>query len=50
MAACSFDMKFMFVWAGWERSAHDARIFLKAIDNNNINFPKPPKGCDLKIN
>ena len=23
MAACSFDMQFTFVWAGWEGSAHD---------------------------
>ncbi|XP_011015239.1 PREDICTED: uncharacterized protein LOC105118883, partial [Populus euphratica] len=44
MAACSFDMQFMFVWAGWEGSAHDTRIFLEAIDNNNIKFPKPPEG------
>ncbi|XP_024456314.1 uncharacterized protein LOC18099588 [Populus trichocarpa] len=44
MAACSFDMQFMFVWAGWEGSAHDTRIFLEAIDNSNIKFPKPPEG------
>ncbi|KAG5236718.1 protein ALP [Salix suchowensis] len=29
MAACSFDMQFTFVWAGWEGSAHDTRIFLE---------------------
>ncbi|XP_052305353.1 protein ALP1-like [Populus trichocarpa] len=44
MAACSFDMQFMFVWAGWEGSAHDTRIFLEAIDNSTINFPKPLEG------
>ena len=27
MATCSFDMQFTFVWAGWEGSAHDTRIF-----------------------
>ena len=48
MAACSFDMQFMFVWAGWEDSAHDTRIFLEAIDNSSINFSKPPEGFDLK--
>jgi hypothetical protein len=47
MAAYSFDMQFMFVWAGWEGSAHDTRIFLEAIDNSNIKFPKPPEGCDF---
>jgi len=38
MAACSFDMQFTFVWAGWEESAYDTRIFLEAIDNPRINF------------
>ena len=50
MAVCSFNMQFIFVWAGWEDSAHDTRIFLEAIDNSSINFPKPLEGCDLKIN
>jgi hypothetical protein len=49
MVACSFDMQFTFVWAGWEGSAHDTRIFLEAIDNPNINFPKPPEGKSIKI-
>jgi hypothetical protein len=48
MAACSFDMQFMFVWVGWEGSAHDTRIFLEAIDNRSIKFPKPLEGCDFK--
>jgi hypothetical protein len=47
MAACNFNMQFMFVWAGWEDSAHDTRIFLEVIDNSNIKFPKPPEGCDI---
>ena len=47
MAACSFDMQFMFVWAGLEGSAHDTCIFLEAIDNSNIKFPKPLEGCDF---
>jgi hypothetical protein len=48
MAACSFDMQFMFVWARWEGSAHDTRISLEAIDNRSIKFPKPLEGCDFK--
>ena len=47
MAASSFDMQFMFVWAGWEDNAHDTHIFLEAIDNSNIKFSKPPEGCDF---
>ncbi|KAG5225493.1 protein ALP [Salix suchowensis] len=27
----------------WEGNAHDARIFLEAINNNNIKFHKPPE-------
>jgi hypothetical protein len=42
MVACSFDMQFIFVWAGREDNAHDTRIFLEAIDNSSIKFPKPP--------
>jgi hypothetical protein len=44
MAACSFDMQFTFVWAGWEGSAHNTIIFHEAIDNPNIRFPKPQEG------
>jgi hypothetical protein len=44
MVACSFGMQFIFVWVGWEGSAHNTRIFLKAIDNPNIKFSKPSTG------
>ena len=47
MAACSFDMQFIFVWVGWEKVAHDTHIFLEAIDSRSIKFPKPLEGCDL---
>jgi len=46
MTTCSFDMQFKFVWAGWEGSAHNTRIFLEAIDNLNIRFLKPPEGIE----
>ena len=29
------------------RSAHDTRIFLEAIDNPRIKFPKPPEGSNM---
>jgi len=44
MAACVFDMHFTFVSAGWEGSAHDACVFLHAIETPEMNFPKPPNG------
>ena len=42
MAACNFDLLFTFVMAGWEGAAHDTRIFLDAIRQQSVNFPKPP--------
>ncbi|XP_028056116.1 protein ALP1-like [Camellia sinensis] len=42
MATCSFDMKFTFVYIGWEGSAHDSRIFLEALTTNSADFPHPP--------
>ena len=44
MAVCNFNMQFTFACAGWEGSAHDARIFQSAIHNPTLNFPKPPNG------
>ena len=43
MAACNFDVQFIFFWVRWEGSACDTRIFSKTIDNPNIRFLKPPK-------
>ncbi|KAH9762271.1 DDE Tnp4 domain-containing protein [Citrus sinensis] len=42
MAVCSFDMQFIFAVAGWEGSAHDARVFQTTITNLAFNFPNPP--------
>ncbi|XP_042479282.1 putative nuclease HARBI1 [Macadamia integrifolia] len=44
MCACSFDMRFTFVYAGWEGSAHDARVLDAARTNDNLGFPHPPSG------
>lgn len=43
LAICDFDMRFIFVVAGWPGSAHDSRILSHAL----ANFPSfhvPPKG------
>ncbi|XP_056698511.1 protein ALP1-like [Spinacia oleracea] len=43
MCACSFDMKFTFVMAGWEGTANDSRIFWETITNiEQTKFPMPP--------
>nr|XP_011466743.1 PREDICTED: uncharacterized protein LOC101303730 [Fragaria vesca subsp. vesca]XP_011466745.1 PREDICTED: uncharacterized protein LOC101303730 [Fragaria vesca subsp. vesca] len=44
MAVCNFDMQFTFACAGWEGTAHDARVFQSAVQNPTSNFPKPPNG------
>ena len=31
MCACDFDMMFTFVYAGWEGTANDARVFLDVL-------------------
>jgi hypothetical protein len=49
MAACDFDMRFTFVWAGWEGTAHDTRIFLEAIRKEELRFPHPSRGLYLII-
>ncbi|OMO59018.1 Harbinger transposase-derived nuclease [Corchorus capsularis] len=44
MCACSFDMRFTYVMAGWEGTANDTRVFLECISNSQNNFPMPPIG------
>ncbi|KAF5476725.1 hypothetical protein F2P56_003435 [Juglans regia] len=44
LAACDFDMKFTFICASWEGTAHDARLFMDALSRPGINFPLPPEG------
>ncbi|XP_054820818.1 uncharacterized protein LOC129319776 [Prosopis cineraria] len=44
MAVCDWDMCFTFVIAGWEGTAHDARVFDNAISTPSMHFPHPPSG------
>lgn len=44
LAVCDFDLLFTYVLVGWEGSAHDSRIFLDAITDPKLKFPKPPEG------
>ncbi|KAJ9552299.1 hypothetical protein OSB04_016344 [Centaurea solstitialis] len=37
MVVCDFNMCFTFVWAEWEGTAHDTRIF----NEPELNFPRP---------
>ena len=44
MAVCDFNICFTFVWADWEGSTHDTRIFMEALRTRRLNFPQPPGG------
>ncbi|XP_030444318.2 uncharacterized protein LOC115666804 [Syzygium oleosum] len=44
MCVCSFDMKFTFVYAGWEGSANDCRVLSAALETHRLQFPRPPPG------
>ena len=40
LAACNFDMQFVFVLPGWEDSAHDRRVLSDAQSRHGFNTPK----------
>jgi hypothetical protein len=44
MAVVYFDLKFTYVLAGWEESAHDALILADAIERND-GFKVPAGNC-----
>ena len=35
LAACNFDLEFMYVLAGWEGSAHDSKLLNDALSRRN---------------
>lgn len=47
MVACDFDMRFIFVYSGWEGTANDSRVFIDAVSKPSNNFPMP-RGGTLK--
>ena len=42
LPACSFDLLFTFVLAGWEGTAHESRILLDTIYRPELKFPNVP--------
>ncbi|XP_019250881.1 PREDICTED: uncharacterized protein LOC109229783 [Nicotiana attenuata] len=50
LAICDFNMVFTYVYAGWERVAHDARVLTEITSNPDNGFPFPPSNkyylCD----
>ncbi|GAV63100.1 LOW QUALITY PROTEIN: DDE_4 domain-containing protein, partial [Cephalotus follicularis] len=45
LGICDFNMIFTFVYAGWERVAHESRVLTEVVaaPNNNFLFPPPSK-------
>ncbi|XP_027061002.1 uncharacterized protein [Coffea arabica] len=43
LAVCDFDMRFTYIYAGWEGSAHDARVLDDALSHPS-DFPMAPEG------
>ena len=39
LAVCNFDMKFVYILAGWEGSAHDQRVLSNAQASKGFNTP-----------
>lgn len=44
LAACTFDLKFIFIYPGWEGSAADSRVLRAVLDDPDQNFPQIPEG------
>ena len=44
MAMVDFEIKFTYIVAGWEGSAHDARVLNVATSTPSFRFPHAPPG------
>ncbi|CAK9154795.1 unnamed protein product [Ilex paraguariensis] len=44
LAACTFDLQFIFIYPGWEGSAEDSRVLRAVLDDPDQNFPQIPEG------
>lgn len=44
LAACTFDLQFIFIYPGWEGSVADSRVLRAVLDDPDQNFPHIPEG------
>ncbi|XP_031402089.1 uncharacterized protein LOC116211730 isoform X1 [Punica granatum] len=44
LAACTFDLQFIFIYPGWEGSVPDSRMLRAVLDDPDQKFPPIPKG------
>lgn len=49
LAACTFDLQFIFIYPGWEGSVADSRILRAVLDDPDQNFPQIPEGLITPI-
>lgn len=47
LAACTFDLQFIFIYPGWEGSVADSRVLRAVLDDPDQNFPQIPKGLSI---
>jgi hypothetical protein len=47
MCVVDMDLCFTYVYAGWEGSTHDSRIFWECINDPALRFPAPADGIFL---
>lgn len=44
LAACTFDLQFVFIYPGWEGSVTDSHVLRAVLDAPDQNFPQIPEG------
>ncbi|XP_057491866.1 uncharacterized protein LOC130777486 [Actinidia eriantha] len=44
LAACTFDLQFIFIYPGWEGSVTDSRVLRAVLHDPDQNFPLIPEG------
>ncbi|KAL2941300.1 putative nuclease HARBI1, partial [Bienertia sinuspersici] len=44
LAACTFDLQFIFIYPGWEGSVSDSRVLQAVLNDPDQNFPHIPEG------
>lgn len=44
LAACTFDLQFIFIYPGWEGSVTDSHVLRAVLDDPDQNFPQIPEG------
>jgi len=49
LAACTFDLQFIFIYPGWEGSVTDSRVLRAVLDDPDQNFPQIPQGLFVII-